>query len=125
LTNPEKIGVFSAAVVELLALDVPAGTEIYIGETNLQHMRRRHPEEYSKYYPRINKIIETPDFVGINPSDGSIEFIKSFGKHIKVAVRIANDGEYYVRSLYSITPKRLEEWVKDGKLLPLDKPKEP
>jgi hypothetical protein len=125
MTMPEKIGVFSAAVVEALALDIAAGTDIYVGETNKQHMLRRHPQEYAKYYSRINKIIETPDFVGINPSDGSVEFIKSFGKYIKVAVRIANDGEYYVRSLYSITPKRLEEWVKDGKLLPLDKPKEP
>jgi hypothetical protein len=125
LKSPKKIGEFSVAVVELLALDIPAGTEIYIGETNLQHMERRHPREYAKYYSRINKIIETPDFVGINPSDGSIEFIKSFGKYVKVAVRIALDGEYYARSLYSISAKRVLDFVKDGKLFSLDKSKKP
>jgi hypothetical protein len=117
----EKIGEFSAEVIELLNLDIPTGTAILVGESNTDHMKRRHPEDFRKYYGRIGKILDSPDFAGINPSDNSVEFIKAFGKHVKVAVRIAHDGEYYARSLYSITSKRVSNFVADGKLFPLDK----
>ena len=103
----EKVGEFSPEVIKYLNLNINAGTAIYIGDTNREHMRTRHRHEYETYFSRIPRIISSPDYVGINPADGSIEFIKVFGKYLKLAVRIANDGEYYARSLYSITSKRV------------------
>jgi hypothetical protein len=82
----EKIGEFSIEIVKTLNLNIPAGTTIYISETNRRHMKNRHPQEYEKYYNRLPKILSTPDYVGINGSDGSIEIIKVFSKYIKVAV---------------------------------------
>jgi len=79
--------------MRLLNLDITVGTAIYIGESNREHMRQRHPKDFIKYYPRCVKIITEPDYIGINSSDGSIEFIKMFGKNVKVAVRIAYDGD--------------------------------
>jgi len=76
----EKIGEFSLEVLELLKLDIPAGTAIYIGESNHKHMKNRHPQDYKNYIGRIDKIIANPDFVGIIEEDGSIEFIKIFKK---------------------------------------------
>jgi len=121
MSKIEKIGEFPSEVIDVLKLDIPKGTAIYIGESNIEHMKSRHPQEFEKYYSRLPRILSEPDYVGINPKDESIEFVKQFGKHIKLAIRIANDGEYYARSLYMITSKRVANFIKDGKLLPIDK----
>ncbi|MCL2109264.1 MAG: PBECR2 nuclease fold domain-containing protein [Oscillospiraceae bacterium] len=119
----EKIGEFSREVIELLGLDVPEGTAIFLGESNRAHMKSRHPQDYEKYIGRIGKIVTYPDFVGISEDDGSIEFIKIFKKNVKVAVRIAVDGDYYARTLYEIHPNRVKNFAKEGKLFVLDKRK--
>jgi len=118
----EKVGEFSIDVVNALALDIPAGTAIYISESNRRHMKNRHPWEYEKYHSRLPKIFLAPDYAGINPSDGSIEVIKVFSKTIKVAVRIAKDGDYYVRSIYEVGKSRVDNSLKSGQLKQLTKP---
>jgi hypothetical protein len=115
----EKIGEFTIEIVNLLKLDIPVGTPIYIGETNKEHIKNHHFGNYIKYARHIPNIIAAPDYVGINPSDGSIQFIKSFGKYVKVAVRVADSGEFYVRSLYSMTDKAVFGYIENGKILPV------
>ena len=117
----DKIGEFSSVVVNALNLDISAGTAIYISESNRRHMKNRHPWEFEKYYNRLPKILSNPDYAGVNPSDGSIEVIKVFSKYIKVAVRIANDGDYYVRSIYEVGKSRVDNSLKNGQLKPLTK----
>jgi len=119
----EKIGEFSSDVVKVLNLDVTAGTAIYIGETNIRHMKERHPRDFRKYFNRIEKIVSAPDYVGISPDDASIEFIKELSKNVKVAVRIAGDGDFYARSLYEIHANRVSNFIKDRKLFVIDKTK--
>ena len=122
MINVDKIGEFSSEVIKTLNLDIPAGTAIYIGESNIEHMRNRHKKEFDKYYSRLPKILSDPDYVGINPKDESIEIVKIFSKYIKVAVRIANDGDYYIRSLYEVGKSRIDNSLKNGQLKPLTKP---
>jgi len=117
----EKIGEFSLEVIELLNLNIPAGTAIYLGESNKAHMKSRHPRDYEKYIGRIDKIVMFPNFVGINDADGSVEYVKTFSKNVKVAVRIASDGEYYARSLYKIGESRVKNSIKIGQLKRLTK----
>lgn len=45
-----KIGNFSARVIELLELDIPVGTPIYIADSNIEHMKSSHPEDYKKIW---------------------------------------------------------------------------
>jgi len=118
----QKVGEFSPKVIDALGLDIPAGTAIYIGVSNIAHMKERHYGDFKKHRARLEKIIAEPDFVGINQSDGSIEMIKFFKVHVKLAVRISNDGEYYARSLYEIGKSRVENSIKRGQLKPLTKP---
>ena len=49
--DKQKIGSFSREVIELLQLDITAGTPIYIGSSNIEHIKSRHPYEYEKYFP--------------------------------------------------------------------------
>jgi len=115
LTERIKIGEFSRAVIETLSLDVDVGTPIYLGESNKSHMERSHPSDFKKYGSRLERIISNPDYVGLR-DDGSIEYVKAFGVHIKVAVRITAGGDYYARTLYHVdsnAAKRLvssNEW---------------
>jgi len=119
----EIIGEISEEVNKLLELDLPSGTPIYIGPTNIDHMQREHPIEYERYFTLLPRIISSPDFVGLNPKDSSIEYIKAFstsaGQYIKLAVRISNDGFLFARSLYEILERTVHQRAEKGMLKPL------
>lgn len=115
----KTVGSISQNVIQLLGLHADAGTPIYLGESNVQHMIQRHPDDYLKYGERIPDILNSPDYVGMNPSDGSIEYVKEFlieGEYVKVAVRISGTGKYYARSLYVLNPNRVRNFVAKGTL---------
>ena len=42
----KKIGVFSARIIEILELDIPAGTPIYITDSNIEHMKTFHSDDF-------------------------------------------------------------------------------
>ena len=75
----EIIGYFQQNVIDLLELnDISCGTPIFLGESNIEHMKNRHPYEFDKYFPDIREIINNPDYVGQNPKDLSISFVKEY-----------------------------------------------
>jgi len=121
--DAELIGEISSEVKKVLELDLPSGTPIYVGPTNIEHMQREHPTEYEKYFSLLPRIIATPDFVGLNPKDNSIEYIKTFptsaGKFLKLAVRISSDGFLFARSLYEILERTVKQRMEKGMLKPL------
>lgn len=52
-------------------------------------MQSRHPQDYEKYGADIADILNCPDYVGKNPKDDSIEYVKEYqvdGEFVKVAV---------------------------------------
>jgi len=111
-----QIGEISEDVVRILSLPIQAGTPIYLGKSNLVHMQNSHPRDFRKYGSRLARIISEPDYIGIR-RDGTIEYIKAYGMHIKVAVRVSLVGEYFARTLYHVdanAAKRLissKAWV--------------
>ena len=64
-----KIGNFSAHIIEILELDIPVGTPIYIADSNIKHMKTSHPDDFKKYGAELNNIIASPDYVGKNEKD--------------------------------------------------------
>ena len=95
MKNKKRIGTFSSKVIQLLHLDIPPGTPIYIGESNIEHIKKRHPYEYEKYFCDIEDILRNPDYVGRNPHDLSILFVKLYqmnGEYIRIAVKITSHG---------------------------------
>ena len=118
------VGVVSAAVSRTLGDDgrqYKAGDMIYIGESNVNHIKRRHSSAYSKYGDRLTQIVSEPDYVSINDEDGSLEYVKIFDDHVKLVVRIAGDEKLYVRSMYIVYRSRTEFFIKSGRLKPLTK----
>ena len=114
-----KVGSVSAKIVSLLNLPITPNEPIFLGRSNIQHMISRHPGDYQKYGSLIPQILSSPDYVGANPSDGSIEYVKEFqvnGEFVKVAVRLSGNHVLYARSIYVLNPNRVKNFIQKGTL---------
>ena len=115
----KQVGVLNQRVVSLLGLSVPAGTPIFIGDSNIDHMKTSHPDDFKKYGGDIKDILSHPDFVGTNTKDGSIEYVKEYyidNAFVKVAVRVSLNNTYFARSLYTLNNKRVHNFIEKGTL---------
>ena len=113
------VGAITENVITTLGLSIPKDTPIYLGDSNINHMRQKHPEAYATYGADIVSILSAPDYVGVNPTDGSIEYVKEYavdGDFVKVAVRVAVSGRYFARSLYVLNPRRVKNFIQKGTL---------
>lgn len=120
----KKIGSFSSRIINTLGLDIPVGTPIYIADSNIEHMKTSHPEDFKKYGDELQNIIAFPDYVGKNTKDDSIEFTKEYyiaGEYVKVAVRVSASNIFYARSMYVLNPNRVKNFIEKGTLKKLDK----
>ena len=116
------VGIVSSAVLAALGDEgqgYVAGEEIFLGDTNIEHMKTDHLEDYLKYQYRLPQILAEPDYVGINDVDGSLEYVKVFSEHVKLAVRVAGNDKLYVRSMYVVKKSRTDYFIKSGRLKPL------
>lgn len=117
------IGYISQAVIRILNLKISANTPVFIGESNIEHIKSRHPYEYDKYYQDIGLIINSPDYVGLNPKDDSILFVKLYkvnGEYIRVAVKITSGGKCFAKTLHSLSTCNAERYLEKGTLKKLD-----
>lgn len=120
----KKVGCFTQEVIDLLELDLKADTPIFIGDSNIEHIKSRHPYEYEKYFCDIEGIIATPDYVGLNPKDKSIAFVKEYiiaSEYVRVAVRITSNNKCYAKTLHLLSTCNAERYISKGTLKKLDK----
>lgn len=114
-----KVGKIDDRVISLLGLKTSNNTPVYLGQSNVEHIIKKHNIDYDKYGDDISNIILTPDYVGINISDGSIEYVKEYienNEYVKVAVRVSTNGNYFVRSIYKLNSSRVKDFIKKGTL---------
>ncbi len=117
------IGYIFKDVIKTLGLNISPDTPVFIGESNIEHIKNRHPYKFDKYYKDISIIINSPDYVGINPKDDSILFVKLYnvdGEYVRVAVKIASGGKYFARTLHSLSTCNAERYLEKGTLKRLD-----
>ncbi|EHL78650.1 MULTISPECIES: PBECR2 nuclease fold domain-containing protein [Bacillus] len=125
--KPEKVGEINEIVINILNLSVSPNTPIFVGETNLKHMRNEHPEDFKKYGDKLTEILNSPDYVAKHPKKDSIEYIKVFydedkDDHVLVAVRASNRGMYYARTLFIMGDEKIQKYKKKGALKQIRKP---
>lgn len=48
----KQVGILCQRVIELLELTLTEGQSILLGESNIAHMVRRHPEDYALLFAR-------------------------------------------------------------------------
>lgn len=112
-----QIGEVTKKVIELLGLEYDEGLPIILGDTNIEHMKRQHPIDYNKYGKDIQEIIKKPTYVARNPNQGSIEYIKEYkieGEFVLVAVRISNKGTMFAKTLFTMTERKRDIYLKKG-----------
>lgn len=117
------VGSVTDRVARLLGITLPEDRNIYLGPSNLDHMAASHPADFRRYGSRLSYILSCPDYIGQNPTDGSIEYVKEFfedGNYVKVAVRLSRAERFYARSLYVLNPNRVRNYIAKGTLKPLD-----
>lgn len=116
---PIQVGQIKANVIAALGLSIAENTPILLGKSNIQHMKNDHPEDYVKYGAYIGDILDSPDYVGINPGDNSIEYVKEFeidNDFVKVAVRVSRKGTLFARTIYTLNPNRTQNFIAAGTL---------
>lgn len=114
-----EVGKLSARVISLVNLPLQANQPIYLGDSNIAHMQSNHSGDYQKYGQYIPLILSVPDYVGKNPKDNSIEYVKEFLQHneyVKVAVRVSGGGLLFARSLYVLNGNRVRNFILKGTL---------
>lgn len=82
-------------------------------------MQTAHPTDFAKYGAELVNILAHPDYVGQNPTDHSIEYVKEYlvdGEYVKVAVRLSQSDRYYARSLYILNNNRVKNYIAKGTL---------
>lgn len=108
------VGEVTEAIEQLLGITVPPDRTIYFGPSNLDHMKRSHPADFARYGTELVNILANPDYVGQNPTDSSIEYVKEYqvaGEYVKVAVRLSKSDRYYARSLYTLNNNRVKNYI--------------
>ena len=83
---------------------------ILVGQTNLEHMKNEHPDDYKRYVRQLPEIIADPDYIACHPRLGNLQFIKILDDLVLVAVRVTSTGTLFVRSLYVITEETLMDY---------------
>ncbi len=113
----KQIGVICQKVIDILNLDYQEGMPIIIGDTNIEHMKRQHLDAYIKYGNDIANIIKNPTYIAKNPKQGSIEYIKEYeinNEFVLVAVRISNKGTMFAKTLFVMTERKKNIYLKNG-----------
>ena len=115
IVKTTPIGQVTPEIVSLLTYPHAPGT-ILIGPSNVAHMKQKHLRDYSQYGGQIAEILNYPDYVGVNPTDGSIQFIKVFDRKVAVAVRVSTSGQYFARSIYALLEGQFNSYMLAGRL---------
>ena len=113
----KQVGKVARKVIKLLNLEFKEELPIILGDGNIEHMKRQHFDDYIKYGTDIKEIINNPTYVAKNPNQGSIEYIKEYkvnNDFVLVAVRISNKGTMFVKTLFTMSERKKDIYLKKG-----------
>lgn len=114
------IGYIKQEIIDTIQISIYPNTPIIIGDTNIDHMRSSHPEDFSKYFGEIEEIINNPDYLGVHPSNGSIQFIKQYydnekEDYVLVAARASSKGTiYYAKTLFIMNDDKVLNYMNNS-----------
>lgn len=114
-----QVGVIAPHIAALLNRSDLSNQPIFLGDSNLAHMQTSHPADFAKYGTQLSAILASPDYVGVNQKDQSIEYVKEFlidNEYVKIAVRVSTSGRYFARSLYVLNNNRVKNFIAKGTL---------
>lgn len=126
-TENKIIGELNKFIIDRFKLDFIEGQPIYIGESNLNHMKAEHPKDFEIYGDKIEEIIRNPDYIAKHPKkkNSAIEYIKIYknenNDHVLVAVRATGAGTLFARTLFVMDKEKVEKYKNKNALIPYQK----
>lgn len=117
------IGTVTDKVKKILGIKATASNILIASDGLRKHLIKRHHEIALKHFEDIAKIIDNPDYVGINPREKgtSLEYVKKIEDNMLVAIKLAKSEDYfYVASMYEITEAKKQRNIKNNRLRPFN-----
>ena len=118
--NKVKIGELTQNVIDLLGLDRNPCNIVMWSErfkyTQKHKINFNTEEEYNEAIENIPNIIKNPDYIGLHPTDNSIQYIKQINRLMLVGIRIRPYGEMSYRTAYPITESQLKDYIRKGRV---------
>lgn len=108
------LGVVSEQVVKQWGLQEQSNKKIVIYPEAKEHAKERHMEEYEKiddyYYvmDSLEQIIQYPDYVFYDEKKHGLEYYKTLGTNVMVAVRVEKGRELKVKSVYPVSQLKIK-----------------
>ena len=114
-----KVGKYNSKFNEILGIDIQ-DLEIYRSKGLPSHMVKRKHFRCLKYIDYIPDIIQTPDYIGINPNEqgASIELIKKYADNVMIGIKLDTDGKYlYVSTMHDVQESKISRRLHGGRLV--------
>lgn len=99
--------------------------EVIITDTQIAHIKERHPNDYEKYFSYIGEIVKSPDYIlEANKPDTAfiLKRIEDNGKNYQVILRLKTSSapEDYKNSVITflkVAEKRYSRYLRTKKIL--------
>lgn len=114
-----KIGELTNEVIDILGIErkpcniVMWGDRLKYSEKHKKDFK--NDDDYYEAMENIPNIIQYPDYVGLHPKDGSIQYIKKINELMLVGIRLKPYGELCYRTAYPIKEYQLNSYIKSGR----------
>ena len=113
-----QVGKITKKIIQILGLNYNEEKPIFIGDANIKHIKSEHPEDFKKYFFKIEEIIRNPTYLARNEKKKSIEFIKKYNlderEYVLVAVRVSNNNVHFVRTMYIMADEKVKKYFKNN-----------
>lgn len=117
--NILKVGKYNTEINKILGLEMEE-LDIYRSKGLPTHMVKSRHYKALKYIDYIPDIIESPDYVGINPNEHgteSVELIKRYKDNILVGIKLdAENGYLYVSTMHDIQEGKISRRLYSGRI---------
>ncbi|MCR1899016.1 PBECR2 nuclease fold domain-containing protein [Irregularibacter muris] len=115
------IGRLSAEVIDYFNLNC-SPCNIVLWADRLKYTEKhktdfKSEQEYYRHIEEIPNIISNPDYIGLHPSNNSIQYIKKIDENMLIGIRLKPTGDLNFRSAYPITQEKLNSYLKAGTLV--------
>jgi len=106
--NLFEVGIFKKEFNQILGINLPISI-IYQSNGLSTHIIKRKHFKCLKYISLISEIIESPDYIGINPNEEySIELIKKYKDNVLIGIKLdKNENYFYVSTMYDIQESKI------------------
>lgn len=111
----KQVGKITNKIIKILDLNYNKEEPIFIGETNITHIKTKHPDSFKKYGTDIEQIINNPTYLAKNDKKQSIEFIKEYkidNEYVLVAIRVSSKNVHFVRTMYIMSDEKVKKYFK-------------